>query len=148
MGASKIWWGKFQVNKRIKPSLKLGSDDKKSSSDKKMPRPISKPKPKQPIEKPRLRPPEKKKPGGFAAGLGGGFGKQLPDDDDQRTLIGAAVFGIILIVLVGAGYYFLVFAPYQDTLNSAKMAKINEVNSYFKGALAVRSTKKHDFSRY
>ena len=48
--------------------------------------------------------------------MGGGFGKQLPDDDDQRTLIGAAVFGIILIVLVGAGYYFLVYAPYQDTL--------------------------------
>jgi len=95
---------------------------------------MPKPKPKQPLDKPRLRPPEKKKPGGFV-GLGGGFGKQLPEDD-QRTLVGAAVFGIILIILVGAGYYFLVYAPYQDTLNSAKMTKINEVNSYFKGALA------------
>ncbi len=108
--------------------------DKKASPDKKIPRPMPKPKPKQPIDKPRLRPPEKKKPGGIA-GLGGGLGKQIPDDD-KRTLVGAAVFGIVLIILVGAGYYFLVYAPYQDTLNSAKMAKINEVNSYFKGALA------------
>ncbi len=81
-------------------------DDKKGSSDKKISKPMPKPKP-QPMDKPRLRPPEKKKPGGFA-GLGGGFGKQLPEDD-QRTLVGAAVFGIILIILVGAGYYFLSF---------------------------------------
>ena len=65
-----------------------------------------------------LRPPQKKpdrkKPekGGM-----GGFGKRIPDDD-QRTLVGAAVFGIILIVLVGAGYYFLVYAPYQDALGT------------------------------
>jgi hypothetical protein len=85
------------------------------------------------IDKPRLRPFEKKE--GIFAGLTSGFGKQLPEED-QRTLVGAAVFGIILILLVGSGYYFLVFAPYQDSMNSAKMAKINEVNSYFKGALA------------
>ena len=115
-------------------SLKKMKEIKKASPDKKIPRPMPKPKPKQPIDKPRLRPPEKKKPGGIA-GLGGGLGKQIPDDD-KRTLVGAAVFGIVLIILVGAGYYFLVYAPYQDTLNSAKMAKINEVNSYFKGALA------------
>lgn len=119
---------------------KVESGDKKLASDKKMPRPMSKPKPKPKpsMDKPRLRPPEKKKPGGLAGlggGLGGGFGKKLPEDD-QRTLVGAAVFGIILIVLVGAGYYFLVYGPYQDTLNSAKMSKINEVNTYFKGALA------------
>ena len=108
--------------------------DKKPVPERKMPRPIAKPKPKPSGEKPRLRSPEKKKPGGLA-GIGGGFGKKLPEDD-QRTLVGAAVFGIILIVLVGAGYYFLVYGPYQDTLNSAKMSKINEVNSYFKGALS------------
>ena len=113
---------------------KLDNGNKKVSPDKKIPRPMPKPKPKQQLDKPRLRPPEKKKPGGFA-GLGGGLGKQLPEED-QRTLVGAAVFGIILIILVGAGYYFLVYSPYQDTLNSAKMAKISEVNSYFKGALA------------
>ena len=41
-----------------------------------------------------------------------------------------------MIILVGAGYYFLVYSPYQQTLVSAQNAKINEVNSYFKGALA------------
>jgi len=106
------------------------SDDKKDSSHKKFPRPMPKPKF---IDKPGLRPSEKKE--GIFTGLTSGFGKQLPEED-QRTLVGAAVFGIILILLVGSGYYFLVFAPYQDTMNSAKMAKINEVNSYFKGALA------------
>jgi hypothetical protein len=125
-----------KVSGKPKDDSKSAKDegDKKASPDKKIPRPMPKPKPKQPIDKPRLRPPEKKKPGGIA-GLGGGLGKQIPDDD-KRTLVGAAVFGIVLIILVGAGYYFLVYAPYQDTLNSAKMAKINEVNSYFKGALA------------
>ncbi len=115
---------------------KLSNGDKKVSPDNKIPRPMPKPKPKPKpqLDKPRLRPPEKKKPGAFA-GLGGGLGKQLPEDD-QRTLVGAAVFGIILIILVGAGYYFLVYSPYQQTLVSAQNAKISEVNSYFKGALA------------
>jgi hypothetical protein len=114
--------------------VKLSNGDKKASPDNKIPRPMPKPKPKPQLDKPRLRPPEKKKPGAFA-GLGGGLGKQLPEDD-QRTLVGAAVFGIILIILVGAGYYFLVYSPYQQTLVSAQNAKISEVNSYFKGALA------------
>jgi hypothetical protein len=113
---------------------KLSNGDKKVSPDNKIPRPMPKPKPKPQLDKPRLRPPEKKKPGAFS-GLGGGLGKQLPDDD-QRTLVGAAVFGIILIILVGAGYYFLVYSPYQQTLVSAQNSKISEVNSYFKGALA------------
>ncbi len=113
-----------------------GDDGKLSSGDKK-PRPMPKPRPK-PRDKPALKPPLKKQPQkkgrfgaiGGAAGLGGG------SDDDQRTLVGAAVFGIILIILVGAGYYFLVFAPYQDAMTAAKQTKITEVNTYFKGALA------------
>lgn len=114
--------------------VKLSNGDKKVSPDNKIPRPLPKPKPKPQLDKPRLRTPEKKKPGAFA-GLGGGLGKQLPEED-QRTLVGAAVFGIILIILVGAGYYFLVYSPYQQTLVSAQNAKISEVNSYFKGGLA------------
>jgi hypothetical protein len=112
---------------------------KKVPSGKKIPRPIPKPRPK-PTEKPTLKSPQKKKKGGLLSGGfggGGGFGKRGTDDDDQRTLIGAAVFGIILIVLVGAGYYFLVYAPYQSSLQTAKQTKINEVNTYFKGALAL-----------
>ncbi len=112
---------------------RLDNGDRKDSSDKKIPRPMPKPKPA--MEKPRLRTPEKKKPGGLTAGLGGGFGKKLPEDD-QRTLVGAAVFGIILIILVGAGYYFIIYAPYEQSLNNAKMTQIGEVNSYFTGPLA------------
>ena len=119
-----------------------GDDGKLSSGDKK-PRPMPKPRPRPrptPKDKPTLKPPLKKQPqkkGRFGA-IGGaaGFGKGGPDDD-QRTLVGAAVFGIILIILVGAGYYFLVFAPYQDAMTAAKQTKITEVNTYFKGALAL-----------
>ncbi|MGZ7118442.1 MAG: DUF515 domain-containing protein [Methanobacterium sp.] len=119
-------------------SGKKGSDkdDKKKESPKrKMPRPMPKPIAKS-GEVPRLRPPpqkpDDKKP--RKGGLGG-FGRRIPDDD-QRTLVGAAVFAIILIVLVGAGYYFLVYAPYQNALGNAKQSKINEVNAYFTGPLA------------
>jgi hypothetical protein len=111
-------------------------DDKKSPAGKKIPRPIPRPRPKPMDKKPKLKTPsDKKKPGRFA-GIGGDVGKKITDDD-QRTLVGAAVFGIILIVLVGAGYYFLVYSPYQETLNSAKVTKINEVNAYFKGPMAL-----------
>ncbi len=113
-----------------------GDEDKKeemrASPERKMPRPMPKPMAK-PGEKPRLKPPQKR-PDGKKPGMSG-FGKRIPDDD-QRTLVGAAVFGIILIVLVGAGYYFLVYAPYQDTLSSAKQTKLSAVNTYFTGPLA------------
>ncbi|AEG17262.1 MAG: RcpC/CpaB family pilus assembly protein [Methanobacterium paludis] len=114
-----------------------GKDENKGSSDKKIPRPMPKPKPK-PLDKPRLRSPETKKKSGFG---GGGFGRKIPDDDDQRTLVGAAVVGIILIVLGIAAYYFIFYSPYQDSLNNAKMEKINETNSYFTGPLATDSKK-------
>ena len=85
-----------------------GGDDKKEEiqapPERKMPRPMPKPIAK-PGESPRLKPPQKK-PESKRPGMGG-FGRRIPDDD-QRTLVGAAVFGIILIILVGAGYYFLV----------------------------------------
>lgn len=113
-----------------------GDEDKKEEmrapSERKMPRPMPKPMVK-PGEKPRLKPPQKR-PEGKRPGTGG-FGKRIPDDD-QRTLVGAAVFGIILIILVGAGYYFLVYAPYQDSLSNSKQVKLAAVNTYFTGPLA------------
>jgi hypothetical protein len=108
-----------------------GKSSDKPSFDKKIPRPMPRPKPK-PLDKPRLRHPDDKKK---SAGFSSGFGRKIPDDD-RKTLVGAAVFGIILIVLVVAGYYFLVYQPYQDTLNNAKMQKINETNTLFTGALS------------
>ncbi|KAF5076478.1 DUF515 domain-containing protein [Methanobacterium aggregans] len=112
-----------------------GDLGEKSSNNKKIPKPMPRPKTKPLDSKPRLRPPEKKAKGLGGLGGGGGFGKKLPDDD-QKTLVGAAVFGVILIVIAVVGYYFLFYAPYQDTLNDAKMQKYNEINSYFKGGLA------------
>jgi len=111
-------------------------EEKKAPPERKMPRPMPKPTPKA-GDKPRLRTPEKKsesrRPGMPAMG---GFGRRIPDDD-QKTLIGAAVFGLILIIIVGAGYYFLFYAPYQETLGNAKQIKIDEVNTYFTGPLAL-----------
>lgn len=109
-----------------------GNNENKISPDKKIPRPMPKPKPK-PLDKPRLRSPDNKKKSGFG---GGGFGRKIPDDDDKRTLVGAVVVGIILIVIGIAAFYFISYAPYQDSLNNAKMQKINETNSYFLGPLA------------
>ena len=107
-------------------------EEMRAPPERKMPRPMPKPMAK-PGEKPRLKPPQKR-PDGKKPGMGG-FGRRIPDDD-QRTLVGAAVFGIILIILVGAGYYFLVYAPYQDALSNAKQTELSEVNTYFTGALA------------
>jgi Uncharacterized protein conserved in archaea len=39
-------------------------------------------------------------------------------------------------VIAGAGYYFLVYQPYQETLQNAKATKIAEVDALFKGPLA------------
>ena len=109
-----------------------GNNEHKISPDKKIPRPMPKPKPK-PLDKPRLRSPDNKKKSGFG---GGGFGRKIPDDDDKRTLVGAVVVGIILIVIGIAAFYFISYAPYQDSLNNAKMQKINETSTYFTGPLA------------
>ncbi|MDI9619049.1 DUF515 domain-containing protein [Methanothermobacter sp.] len=118
-------------------------------SDKKKPRPMPKPRPRlksreeskvrkppeKPLKgdekpKPRLTPPPTR-PGGPS----GGIGRKIPEED-QKTLVGALVFGVILMVLAGAGYYFLVYQPYQEVLQNAKATKIAEVNALFKGPLA------------
>ena len=79
------------------------------------------------------------------AGLSaGGFGRRIPDDD-QKTLIGAVVFAVILIVLIASLYYFLVYSPYQQTLQGAKDVKIGEVDAYFKGPLATDPQKTNSF---
>lgn len=135
-------------SKDQKSKLNTNGDGGNEDPTEKIPRPMPKPRPKD-TGRARLKAPDEKKPGGRPGGssldrLGGavpGFGRRSPGggripDDDQRTLVGALVFGIILIVLVGAGYYFLFYAPYQGSLQDAKNTKISEVNSYFKGALA------------
>ncbi|MDI6645252.1 MAG: DUF515 domain-containing protein [Methanobacteriaceae archaeon] len=119
--------GKGGSGKKDEPEK--GSEKKPSA---RMGKPMPKPRIK-PRDKPKLKTPPQK-PGGIKKP--GGIGRRVPEED-QRTLIGAAVFGIILIVIVGAGYYFLVYQPYQETLNAAKTTKFNEVDAYFKDALAL-----------
>ncbi|MDZ4170751.1 MAG: DUF515 domain-containing protein [Methanobacteriaceae archaeon] len=127
--------GKMSGKKNEKKDVKASDD-----SPRKMPRPMPKPriKPK-PVDgsKPKLKPKvtPKKRSGGAAGLASGGFGRKIPDDD-QKTLIGAVVFGVILIVLIASLYYFLVYQPYQQTMQEAKDIKIGEIESYFKGPLA------------
>lgn len=119
-----------------KISSKKPKNEKKSSDAKRKTRPMPKPRirPKSDY-KSTLKPKEPKKPKTSVRGLSEGFGRKIPDDD-QKTIIGAAVFGIILIILVASGYYFLVYAPYQETLQEARTLKLNEVNAFYKGPLA------------
>ncbi|HOL68824.1 MAG TPA: DUF515 domain-containing protein, partial [Methanothermobacter sp.] len=81
-----------------------------------------------PEKTPGLTPPPRKPPGR-------GIRPKIPEED-QRTLVGAIVFGLIIIIIVATGYYFLVYQPYHETLQSAKSEKLSEVNAYFKGPLA------------
>ncbi len=115
-----------------------GKEEGKPPAGEKSPRPMPKPRPTskdKPKLKPPLQPQKKRGPlGGFTGGAG--FGKRGPDDD-QKTLVGAAVFAIIFVVLVGAAYYFIIYAPYQESMTAAKQAKITEVDTYFKGPLAL-----------
>ncbi|OPX60672.1 MAG: hypothetical protein A4E25_00299 [Methanobacterium sp. PtaB.Bin024] len=132
-----------KATEKSKEKVNGDKDEGKRPSGGKAPRPMPKPRPKpRPTskDKPTLKPPLRKQPqkkrgplGSITGGAGFGGGGS---DDDQRTLVGAAVFGIILIVLVGAGYYFLVYAPYQESMTTAKETKISEVNTYFTGPLA------------
>jgi hypothetical protein len=138
---------KDQINK-INSNSKSNGDEDDKGAKRKIPRPMPKPRPRDTGSarlKSLQKPPQDKKPDGIG-GILPGFGRKMPGggggsddggpDEDQRTLVGALVFGLILIVLVGAGYYFLVYAPYQGTLNDAKQSQINLVNSYYAGPLA------------
>lgn len=133
------------IGKRLKDMVgkvtkrEEGKEKKEAPSRKRIPRPMPKPKAKppgekpklEPGEKPKLKPPKRKKPM-----VPGGFGRKIPEED-QRTLVGAAVFGLIIVILAGAGYYFLVYQPYQTALDDAKATKFAEIETYFKGPLAI-----------
>ena len=135
-----------QINK-INSNSKSNGDEGDKGDKRKIPRPMPKPRPRDTGNarlKSLQKPPQDKKPDGIG-GILPGFGRKIPGgggsggggpDEDQRTLVGALVFGLILIILVGAGYYFLVYAPYQGTLNDAKQSQINLVNQYYSGPLA------------
>ena len=62
---------------------------------------------------------------------------KIVTDEETKTLMGAAIFGLILIVLVSSAYYFFLYSPFQEELNGAKIVKLNELNSIYKGPLTL-----------
>ena len=136
---SKVSGNDKKEQKVSTPKLKVKSD-----GDKATPRPMPKPKakpddgPKTKL-KPKVAPNKRSvgaKPGSRKPGSGkGGFGGRV-QNDDQKTLVGAIVFGVILIILVSSLYYFLVYQPYQENLDAAKDTKYGEIDTYFKNGLA------------
>ncbi|MBC7100252.1 MAG: DUF515 domain-containing protein [Methanobacteriales archaeon] len=130
------------IMKRVKGLVDKLTGTRKEPSKKPGKRPMPRPRLRvgKKEEKPRLKPP--KKPPERKLGLtppgkppSRGMRPKIPEED-QRTLVGAIVFGIIIIIIVASGYYFLVYQPYQQTLQAAKDQKIAEVDAYFKGPLA------------
>ncbi|WP_455241135.1 DUF515 domain-containing protein [Methanothermobacter tenebrarum] len=130
------------IMKRVKGLVDKLTGTRKEPSKKPRKRPMPRPRLRvgKKEEKPRLKPP--KKPPERKLGLtppgkppSRGMRPKIPEED-QRTLVGAIVFGIIIIIIVASGYYFLVYQPYQQTLQAAKDQKIAEVDAYFKGPLA------------
>jgi hypothetical protein len=124
-----------------KPKLKV-----KSEGGNEAPRPMPKPKVKPNDEagaktklKPKVAPKKRPSMGKTNSSKSGssrpGFGGRVPDDD-QKTLVGAIVFGVILVILVSSLYYFLVYQPYQENLDGAKDTKYSEIDTYFKNGLA------------
>ena len=116
-----------------KPKLKVKSEGENAA-----PRPMPKPKIKPKDEgdaktklKPKVAPKKRPSIGKSKSGFGG----RVPDDD-QKTLVGAIVFGVILVILVSSLYYFLVYQPYQENLDGAKNSKYSEIDTYFKNGLA------------
>ncbi|MCL2688084.1 MAG: hypothetical protein FWE58_06065, partial [Methanobrevibacter sp.] len=65
------------------------------------------------------------------------FKKSIIKDDETKALFGAAIFGLIIIVLLFSSYYFLFYQPFIGELDAAKTNKMNELNSLFKGPLSL-----------
>lgn len=53
-------------------------------------------------------------------------------NQDKKFMTGLAVIGLIILLLFGICYYFLVFAPQMEQLETEKTLKTNEVNELFK----------------
>lgn len=64
---------------------------------------------------------------------------KIVTDEETKTLFGAAIFGLILIVLASSSYYFFFYQPFQEELSTTKITKLNELNSIYKGPLALDS---------
>lgn len=59
----------------------------------------------------------------------------LNKDDNSKSRFGKIVFILIFLVLASSMFYFFVYQPFQDELNLEKNAKLNELNTLYKGPL-------------
>lgn len=57
----------------------------------------------------------------------------------NKSQFGIAIFCLIVLIIGFSSFYFLVYQPYQEELNEAKTAKLNELNSVYTGSLSVNS---------
>lgn len=61
------------------------------------------------------------------------------ESEEKKKRTGILIFSLIIIVLLFSAYYFLIYEPYQEELNNAKTAKLNELNSLYTGPLTTSS---------
>ncbi len=64
------------------------------------------------------------------------FKKNISNKNDaSKSKFGKIVFTLICLVLVISAVYFFIYQPFQDELNLEKNAKLNELNTLYKGPL-------------
>ncbi|MDR1820634.1 MAG: hypothetical protein LBR15_10380 [Methanobrevibacter sp.] len=65
--------------------------------------------------------------------------KSLNITKENKTLLGGVIFAFIVIVLIFSAYFFFIYSPLSEELRVAKIEKLNELNSLYKGPLAVNN---------
>jgi hypothetical protein len=65
--------------------------------------------------------------------------KSLNISKENKTVVGGVVFGFIIIALIFSAYFFFIYSPFSEELRAAKIEKLNELNSLYKGPLAVNN---------
>lgn len=56
--------------------------------------------------------------------------------DEKKRKIGMIITTLVVLTLIVSAYYFLIYEPAQEELNTAKTAKLNELHSLYKGPLS------------
>ena len=58
--------------------------------------------------------------------------RQYYQKENRELLTGIVVLSFVVLIIFAICYYFLVFSPSIEELNTKKTIKINEVNTIFK----------------